>query len=236
MRGVEVRDLRGLSEFCATEALQQAVWGVDDLPDPYDLMMVIQHEGGLVAGAFQGPELLGYVFGFPTRERHIQHSHRLAVLPETRGMGIGARLKWYQRNWCLARGISHVRWTFDPTRIANARLNIGHLGAVVETYFPDYYGEMAGINAGCPSDRLLADWHLESPSVAERASGIKNACMTETLRVTIPSDFAEMLTADPQQALLERLRVRREIQLALAAGLKISDFDPLAHCYIMAPI
>ena len=236
MTGIEIRDLMGKSEFEAAEGLQRAVWGADDLPDPYDLMMVIQHEGGLVAGAFQGAELLGYVFGFPTQERHIQHSHRLAVLPQVRGMGLGGRLKWYQRDWCLARGITHVRWTFDPSRIANARLNIGQLGAVVETYFPDYYGEMAGINAGCPSDRLLANWHLDSQHVKERSAGRKACYAPGTVRVTIPPDFAELLTADPAQALKERLRVRSEIQQALAYGLSICDFDPESACYIMAPI
>ena len=89
MSGFEFRDLSGIDEMNAAEELQRIVWGRDDTPDPADLMMVIQHEGGLVAGAFQDDRLMGYVFGFPTREPHIQHSHRLAVHPDTRGAGLG---------------------------------------------------------------------------------------------------------------------------------------------------
>ena len=53
----------------------------------------------------------------------------------------------------LARGIDLVRWTFGPLRGLNTSLNIGTLGAIVRTYYPDCYGEMQGINAGLPSDR-----------------------------------------------------------------------------------
>src|SRR3989338_5691042 len=61
-----LRDLAGMDEFRQAEALQRAVWGEGDKEDPADLMMVIQAEGGLVAGAFEDGALLGYIFGFPT--------------------------------------------------------------------------------------------------------------------------------------------------------------------------
>ena len=43
-----IRDLSGMEEFFKAEQLQRDVWGADDTEDPADLMMVIQHEGGLV--------------------------------------------------------------------------------------------------------------------------------------------------------------------------------------------
>ena len=98
-----IRDLSGMEEFFKAEQLQRDVWGADDTEDPADLMMVIQHEGGLVAGAFAGDRLMGYVFAFPTREPHVQHSHRLAVHPDARGKGLALGLKRYQRDWCLER-------------------------------------------------------------------------------------------------------------------------------------
>ncbi len=121
MSAVEFRDLDGMAEFRVAEDLQRAVWGEDELVDPADLMMVDQREGGLVAGAFEAGELLGYVFGFPTREPNLQHSHRLAVHPRGRGGGLGVQLKWHQRDWCLARAITVVRWTFDPLRLPALR-------------------------------------------------------------------------------------------------------------------
>ncbi|MDK3075257.1 GNAT family N-acetyltransferase [Sedimentitalea sp. JM2-8] len=230
-----IRDLSGMAEFSMAEALQRAVWGEDDLADPYDLMMVIQQEGGFAAGAFLDDALIGYAFGFPTREPHIQHSHRLAVLPRAQGMGLGARLKWYQRDWCLERGITHVRWTFDPLRARNAALNIGRLGAVVTTYYPDYYGKMVGINAGTPSDRLLADWYLDAPHVVDRAAGMRQMPTSEERYIAIPKDFAALLANDPGMAMSERLRVRSEIRDALAEGLALTGFRSELESYVLTP-
>lgn len=232
-----IRDLSGMEEFFKAEQLQRDVWGADDTEDPADLMMVIQHEGGLVAGAFAGERLVGYVFGFPTREPHVQHSHRLAVHPDARGGGLALRLKRYQRNWCLARGITLVRWTFDPLRHTNAHLNIARLGAEVSTYLPDYYGVMKGINAGLPSDRLRADWRLGS----ERASlcaawepgQFKPAVPAGALQVAIPPDLDRLLAEDENAALAARLRVRSELTRLFAQGHLIRGYDAAAASYLL---
>ncbi len=235
---VTFRDLAGMDEFVAAEAMQTAVWGKGDKVDPADLMMVIAQEGGLAAGAFDdGAKLLGYVFGFPTVTPGVQHSHRLAVLPEARNLGLGSRLKWYQRDWCLARQITHVRWTFDPLRRTNAILNITRLGAQVSTYLPDYYGEMQGINKGTASDRLLADWYLDNPGVRARpATQAANAVSIDGAQyIEIPSDFATLLAADPQTATAERLRVRHALQTAFARSFVVRGFDPATNAYILLP-
>lgn len=234
MSDVVIRDLNGMAEFRLAEELQNAVWGRDDTADPADLMMVIQHEGGLVAGAFQDGRLIGYIFGFPTRDLAIQHSHRLAVLPEARGLGLGLRLKRYQRDWCLARGISHVRWTFDPLRAINAHLNIGRLGAIVSTYHVDYYGAMEGINQGTPSDRLLADWFLLSPGAKALAEGLPAPAAPTSLRLPIPRNFAALLDTDRDAALAHRLRVREVMLKALSEGLVVTGFDPGEPAYLFS--
>jgi predicted GNAT superfamily acetyltransferase len=237
MTQIVFRDLSGMEDFFKAEALQRAVWGQDDPADPADLMMVIQAEGGLAAGAFRGDELLGYVFGFATRTPHIQHSHRLAVVAEARGLRLGLRLKWYQRDWCLAQGITHVRWTYDPLRIANAALNIHRLGAQAQTYYPDYYGPMVGINKGAPSDRLLADWYLDDPHVAACAGGhadLPAELAATARRIEIPPDFGDMLLTDPQTAMAERLRVRGLMQSAFSGGFKVRGFDTAARAYLLA--
>lgn len=233
MRDLVIRDLVGMGEFRLAEDLQNDVWGKDDTADPADLMMVIQAEGGLCAGAFSDGRLVGYVFAFPTRDPEVQHSHRLAIRAEARGLGLGARLKWYQRDWCLARGIRLVRWTFDPLRLLNASLNVGALGAVCRTYYPDYYGAMAGINAGAPSDRLLAEWFLDSPRVAARAAGQPLPVDKITSRIALPTEFAAMLGSAPETAIAERLRQRAEITAAFARGEEISGIDRVRGEYLL---
>ena len=226
MSDVTIRDLSGMADFRLAEALQNTVWGADDTADPADLMMVIAAEGGLCAGAFQGGQLVGYIFGFPTRDPMVQHSHRLAVVPQARGLHLGARLKWYQRDWCLARGITLVRWTYDPMRRINAGLNIGTLGAVAQTYYQDYYGEMQGINAGLPSDRLLAEWHLANDAVAAKAAG-KTDLPAQDARWTLPlpEAFDALVANDPDRALAQRLHLRDELTTAFASGDAITGFD-----------
>ena len=232
-----IRDLSGMEEFFKAEQLQRDVWGADDTEDPADLMMVIQHEGGLVAGAFEGEQLVGYVFGFPTCEPTVQHSHRLAVHPDQRGKGLALSLKRYQREWCLARGITLVRWTFDPLRHTNAHLNIARLGAEVSTYHPDYYGVMKGINAGLPSDRLRADWHLASDQATRCAAWepgkAKPTVPSGALQVPIPPDLDGLLAEDQQAALAARMRVRAELTRLFAQGHKIRGYDAVAACYLL---
>ncbi|MCB6179076.1 GNAT family N-acetyltransferase [Rhodobacter sp. Har01] len=232
---VEFRDLSGMAEFRAAEDLQRAVWGEGDLPDPADLMMVIQAEGGLVGGAFVDGRLAGYVFGFPTREPQVQHSHRLAVLSEARGLYLGVQLKLYQRRWCLDRGILRVRWTFDPLRLVNATLNIHRLGAQSNTYLEDYYGEMAGINSGLTSDRLLVEWDLASPAVAALArSESRPAFPVTAVDVALPEDLGLLTRTDPRAASALRLRLRDQLTRAFAQGKRIVDFDRAARRYLLA--
>lgn len=236
MTEITIRDLHGMTEFRAAEALQRDVWGTGDKEDPADLMMVVQHEGGICAGAFRDGQLLGYIFGFATREPHIQHSHRLAVMEQARGLGLGVRLKWYQRDWCLAQGITHVRWTYDPLRAANAGLNIARLGAIADTYYPDYYGEMEGINRGAPSDRLLADWHLNSPHVVACATGqtaLPVDLVARALRLPIPANFGALLESAPDAALRERLAFRAALQDAFAKGFTLRGYDTASRDYLL---
>ncbi|MEX3317029.1 GNAT family N-acetyltransferase [Sulfitobacter sp. PS-8MA] len=219
---VVLRELDGVAELKQAEAFQRTVWGKDDPADNSDLMLAIQHEGGLVAGAFVAGRMLGFLFGFPTSDPKVQHSHRLAVHPDSRGLGLGARLKWYQRDWCLARGITSVRWTFDPLRRINANLNIARLGATAQVYLPDYYGQMEGINAGVASDRIIADWALAAPQ--EAAADVAQ-------KIVIPQDFGALLADELERAIAERLRVRAEMTAAFAQGLRITGFDAQTCAY-----
>jgi predicted GNAT superfamily acetyltransferase len=231
MTDIIIRDMAGMPEFLAAETLQTEVWGPGDKVDPADLMMVIAAEGGLAAGAFRGKTMLGYVFAFPTVTPGVQHSHRLATHPSARGLGLGTALKWYQRDWCLARGIHHVRWTFDPLRVVNAHLNITRLGGTAATYYCDYYGAMDGINKGVPSDRLLVDWHLLSPRVVACSTGKVPDIAPVALKVATDPQFEFLLLSDPVKALALRLNLRKTLQAHFASGHHISGYDATHHHY-----
>lgn len=229
-----------MEEFFKAEELQRIVWGREDTEDPADLMMVIQHEGGLVGGAFDGDQLMGYVFGFPTRVPEVQHSHRLAVHPAARGSGLAVQLKRFQRSWCLQRGIDTVRWTFDPLRHVNANLNVKRLGVEIATYYPDYYGVMKGINAGLASDRLLAEWKLNDPTVvslaADEVLGVTNSARpAEGTTVSIPKDIDHLIKTDLNAAIAARLRVREKLTQCFEQKLVIRGYDAQQGEYHLSP-
>ncbi len=244
----EIRDLKGIQEMAAAEALQKVVWKSDEDFDNKDILTAIQHAGGMVVGAFdpQGT-LAGFIFGFPTIHPQVFHSHRLAVLPAHRRHGLGEKLKWFQRDWCLARNIDTVQWTTDPLRTINADLNIRCLGAISKVYYENYYGEMDGINAGAPSDRILMDWHLTAPRVLARIKGeapqINPAGAAEVnpravgtitwevldlnaplILLNLPEDFGFLLSTDLEMALNWRLHIREALERHFARGYFISQF------------
>ena len=203
----EIREVHDIAVLRRLEALQRAVWGADDLPDPADLMLAIVDAGGLVAAAFDGEAPIGYVFGFPTADPARQHSHRLGILPSRQGEGLGRRLKLFQAAWCRARGIGLVTWTFDPLRAPNAALNIAALGATARRYIRDCYGEMAGINAASPSDRVMAEWWLDGPPPIG------------------PGEAERVVPLAPPEGASPRLALRAALEASFAEGLAIRGFD-----------
>ncbi|GGM93831.1 chorismate synthase [Thermus composti] len=258
MAEVHVRELRGWEEMERVVDLQREVWGraESDLV-PRGLLVAVQDEGGLVAGAFVGGRMVGFVFGFPTRDPALHHSHMLGVLEAYRGTGAALLLKRFQRDWCLARGIRKVVWTFDPMRGANANFNLRKLGATARTYLPDLYGPMTGINAGAPSDRLLAEWDLLSERVYARlyapppepqVAGLPQVNRVEEevpveerlgleaprLLFQIPEDWGRILREDPALALKWREHSRLVLSHYFARGYVAVDFLRHPNRYVLA--
>jgi predicted GNAT superfamily acetyltransferase len=144
---------------------------------PIHVLLSVPKNGGLLLGAFNGDELIGYVFGFLglTDEGKLkQCSHMMGIAPEYQTRGIGYLLKVAQREHLLARGFDLVTWTFEPLASRNAYLNLNKLGVTSCTYLPDMYGPMTdGLNAGLPSDRLQVDWWIASQHVQQRLEGTR---------------------------------------------------------------
>lgn len=155
--------------------LQRAVWGLSDL----EVTSAIQ----LIATTFAGGLLqlaetadgrpVGFAYAFPALRGGVPHLHSdmLAVLPEHQHRGLGARLKWAQREEALARGIRLVTWTFDPLQAVNAGLNLHRLGAVAREFVENMYGvTSSSLHHQLPTHRLLVHWELESERVGELAA------------------------------------------------------------------
>jgi predicted GNAT superfamily acetyltransferase len=164
------------SEFEGCQDLIRRIWSMPDLEiPPLHVFVAVQHNGGLVLGAFDGPRQVGYLLGFPGRTKtgaHKHCSHMLGVDPKYQNERVGTQLKLAQRQAVLEQGYELVTWTYDPLESRNAYLNLHKLGALGRTYIEEYYGPMAdGLNVGLPSDRLEVEWWLASERVEQRLAG-----------------------------------------------------------------
>jgi len=164
------RFLNSLEDYKACVELQRCVWGFEDNLDivPIPLLVIGRKNGGFLYGAFDEKRLIGFIYsivGIYTGKL-IHCSHMLAVLPEYQNQSVGYKLKIKQREFALAQGIDLITWTFDPFQVKNAFFNIEKLGAIIRNYYPDLYGETSSrIHYGLPTDRMLAEWYLNSDRV-----------------------------------------------------------------------
>lgn len=166
---ITVRTLHTLEEFRRCVQITKEVWGDSDLEtEPHVTFVIADHTGGQVLGAFDGEEMVGFTKAYVGIHDHTPylHSHMAAVLPSHRDRGVGRQLKLAQREEAFRRDIRRIEWTFDPLETKNAHFNINRLGAIARKYIPNLYGVTSSpLHRGLPTDRLLVEWHLDSPRV-----------------------------------------------------------------------
>ena len=204
---IAIRLITNAGEMRAVENLQKEVWGIPDIEIvPLSQLAAATAAGGVLLGAFDGEDLVGFAYGFPSLEKGqpAHHSHMLAVKPEFRNYNLGERLKLAQREFVLSQGISEMSWTFDPLQSVNAYFNFNKLGVVSNRYIVDFYGaDAASFLHRNSTDRLWVTWHLDGKRVEERIEKKVPTIEFETVKRLVKSnendvpsvaDFAENLT------------------------------------------
>lgn len=234
---IVIRECATVEEFDACVALQREAFGLPDLElSPRRHLIVARSAGGYTLGAFDGARLVGFVLtqvAVRGRAEVVGYSHMMAVARDQQNRGVGARLKWAQRERALSEGRRFLHWTWDPVQSRNAHFNLNRLGCVVRKYAENYYGTdystvtgRFGEHLGLDSDRLVAEWELDSPRVEALARGERQEESGEpTASVEIPPDWGSLVREDPQRARAELMRVRTEFQAALARGLHCAAFE-----------
>jgi predicted GNAT superfamily acetyltransferase len=233
---VVIRECTTVEEYDACVLLQKVVFGHSDAENsPRRHFIVTKRAGGWTLGAFVEDELVGFVHQMvAVRGREIiGYSHMMAVAAAYQNKGVGARLKWAQRERALAEGTSFITWTWDPMMARNAHFNINRLGVTARSYGVNFYGtdyhatgKGPGAGGGIASDRLFADWDLSSARVcAAAAAGHAPRLSAAPARtIEIPSDWRALLETDTETARREQLRVREEFQQSFAEGLVCAAF------------
>jgi predicted GNAT superfamily acetyltransferase len=240
---VKVRECRTIAEFDACISLQREAFGLPDLEiSPRRHLIVSRVAGGWTLGAFISGEMVGFVHHLVAArvvvgraDEITGYSHMMAVARAYQNRGIGARLKWAQRERAVHEGRRLINWTWDPMQARNAHFNLNRLGVIVRSYAANFYGtdyntlpQDQQTTAEAPridSDRLFAEWHLDSARVRELAAGKEPALRgSPAATIEIPTDWATLMKEETSAARREQSRVRSEFEQAFAAGLVCAAF------------
>jgi predicted GNAT superfamily acetyltransferase len=236
MEETTIRECTTIEEFDRCVALQREAFGLPDLElSPRRHLIVSRQAGGWTLGAFVADRMVGFVHhlaGVLGNNEIFGYSHMMAVAKDYQNKGVGARLKWAQRERALRDGRKLIKWTWDPMMGRNAHFNLNRLGATVETYVDNFYGVDYGADRpeddrpGLPSDRLYAVWHIDSARVHALAKGADAPFEGKRVAtIAIPADWNALLKRDVQRARDEQTRVREEFQRAFAERLICAGFE-----------
>ena len=244
MDDIVIRECTAIDELDNCVRLQREVFGLPDLEiSPRRHLIVSRQAGGWTLGAFADERLVGFVHQLAAvRGSEIfGYSHMMAVASGYQNKGVGARLKWSQRERAIQEGRSLIKWTWDPMQARNAYFNLNRLGVIVESYAENFYGTdyatspalTAAGPAGIDSDRLFAHWRLQSGRVTDLANGASasgaGVPTNPEAMIEIPPNWTKLCQENPGQAKQEQLRVRHEFQGAFASGLIAASFERSAE-------
>jgi predicted GNAT superfamily acetyltransferase len=131
-----------------------------------------------------------------------------------------------QRDDALARGIDLIEWTFDPLQLRNAYFNIVRLGVIVRQYLPNVYGRTtSSLDAGLPTDRLVAQWWIREPGVRQVLGNQSLRAPGEVHRIRLPRRIREICSTDPERARQVQLRLSEEFQQHLHDSWAVTGFE-----------
>lgn len=145
----------GYREALVAQSLQKQIWNITQKEQVYPVHLYHPDSGlatRLVAKDTSG-KVIGFLFGFfGEGEKQWMGDLSGALVPavwlesqvagvsaESRGQGVGKKLKVQQLEDARRQGIDLIRWTYDPLQVMNNRFNLGHLGAVVAYHRRAYY-------------------------------------------------------------------------------------------------
>ncbi|MFY9801523.1 MAG: GNAT family N-acetyltransferase [Candidatus Acidiferrales bacterium] len=236
---IEVRHCESLAEYETCVQLQFQVWG-EQIAVPSPIFVVAHHTGGQILGAYDGEKMVGFTLALAgTRAgKPFLHSHMTAVLPAYQNQGVGRRLKLFQRHDALKRDIRLVEWTFDPLELKNAHFNFVRLGAIARRFIPDCYGVTnSPLHAGLPTDRLVAEWWIDSDRVKNILADNSLPAATDLQSISLPANLNEVKASDRAAAVRVQSHARTEFQKLFHQGYIATGLEPRGATtdYILEP-
>ena len=236
---IEIRHCESLAEYETCVKLEKHIWG-EHIAVPSAIFVVAHQTGGQIFGAFDGDRMVGMTLALAgTRGgKPFLHSHMTAVLPEYQNCGVGRRLKFFQRQDALKRDIRLIEWTFDPLELKNAHFNFVRLGAIARRYIPNCYGVTASpLHAGLPTDRLVAEWWLDSDRVINILGESPLPAAAGARTISLPADLGEVRTQNRESAARLQSETRDQFRKLLHQGFIATSVERRGETvdYILEP-
>ena len=230
MSAITIRSIHELLDLREAVRLQKLIWGFDDIDLlPVRLFVVATKIGGQTLAAFDGEKMVGFLLSIPGLKKGggvYLHSHMMGVAAEYRNAGVGRALKLAQRTDALSSGVKLVEWTFDPLQIKNAFFNIERLGAVVGRYVLNQYGiTSSALQSGLPTDRCIAEWHLDSVRVKSILDGTLLPKPAVVAKISVPTNVAEILKNEPERGPALQADISAQFIKHLSNGLVVTGFE-----------
>lgn len=245
---VEIREVPAPEGMKDIFGVARSAWGMES-PESFvaDMLNALKYHGGLILGAYEGSRMVGFQYAFIGRRKGLFYiySHMTGVLQEKKYEGIGNSLKQAQRRWARENGFPLVAWTYDPLMSLNSSFNLRKLGVIARSYRPNFYGIMTdSLNFGVETDRLVAEWWVDSDSKQDTFDPETVECATETelvegsirrlvdirdcsageVAIEIPADFVAMKKSFPELAVEWRMETRRLFTDLFSRGYVATSF------------
>jgi predicted GNAT superfamily acetyltransferase len=250
-----IRRAETIADYRACQDVQRGAWGISDESYlvPTATMVGANLHGGLVLGAFlPGGAAVAMSFAFLGRvaDRLCLYSQLTGVVPGYQSRGLGYEIKCLQRTIARAEGIERIAWAFDPLQAGNAHFNLARLGAWSGIYVENMYGlRTDALNAGVPTDRLIAEWQTgydravvvpsddagAFPHLIEAEQGrgdvpgaplgmSEPALHARRILLEVPTGIVQVRRERPELAEQWRSTVGQAFQAAFAAGYRAVHF------------
>jgi chorismate synthase len=238
MAEIIIRECTTIEEFDNCIDLQREAFGLPDLEiSPRRHLIVSRQAGGWTLGAFAAGTMVGFVHHLAAVRSDNEifgYSHMMAVAKAYQNKGVGAQLKWAQRERAISEGRRYIKWTWDPMQARNAHFNLNRLGVVVDTFADNFYGtdynsdptQVVEDRPGLQSDRLFGNWYLTSARVVTLSRGETPGSNAKPAgSISIPAQWSKLIRDDVNKARAEQVRVRAEFKNAFGEGLVCAGFE-----------
>jgi predicted GNAT superfamily acetyltransferase len=224
-------DIERIEDFKRIPEIEQDAWGFGDFEtEPHHLMTRVKKYGGLVRGLFLDHTMIGFSYAVigKWKDEFFLYSHMVAIRQVYQSRGYGFLLKQDQRKEALRLGYRIIRWNFDPLEALNVYFNFHKLGVISCEYERDIYGTgETGLHRGLNTDRLIAEWFLDSDRVKTAMSRKREPVILDTIPasesrknryIEIPLDIRAVKHTSIETAEVWRSRTREQIETAFAGG------------------